>query len=239
MSNLCLEAVEHELVAAGVVYRTRHGGKHLHVEYGAEFQHAYIVPVTSSDRRAHLNARSDIRKQLIAQGYIVDGEVAAPAPVIALTDGSTTCVSYHIAEHFSKAHKDVLRTIDRIRDECGPEFDRRNFTPISYQDDKGRSYRAYRMTRDGFTLVVMGFTGQAAMAWKLRYIDAFNAMERELQAYSGSDEVRQLRGDVEALTDLLAEVESRQPVALMAARPKGVRFIRPSVLRKQRRAARA
>jgi len=36
------------------------------------------------------------------------------------------------------------------------------------------------MTRDGFTLIVMGFTGKEAMAWKLRYIEAFNAMEAEL-----------------------------------------------------------
>jgi phage regulator Rha-like protein len=36
------------------------------------------------------------------------------------------------------------------------------------------------MTRQGFTLLVMGWTGDKAMAFKVRYIEAFDAMERAL-----------------------------------------------------------
>ena len=40
--------------------------------------------------------------------------------------------------------------------------------------------KTYSITRDGFTILVMGFTGKKAMAWKERYIAAFNAMEKRL-----------------------------------------------------------
>lgn len=40
-----------------------------------------------------------------------------------------------------------------------------------------RKDRAYLLTRDGFSLLVMGFTGAAAVRWKIRYIEAFNALE--------------------------------------------------------------
>lgn len=48
------------------------------------------------------------------------------------------------------------------------------------QDSYGREQRAYLMNRDGFTLLAMGFTGKAALEWKLKYIAAFNEMEKKL-----------------------------------------------------------
>lgn len=36
----------------------------------------------------------------------------------------------------------------------------------------------YLMNRDGFSLLVMGFTGKKALEWKLQYIKAFNQMEK-------------------------------------------------------------
>lgn len=50
----------------------------------------------------------------------------------------------------------------------------------SYKDSRGRSKTLYIMNRDGFTLLAMGFTGQEALIWKLRYIQAFNLMEQNL-----------------------------------------------------------
>jgi phage regulator Rha-like protein len=38
----------------------------------------------------------------------------------------------------------------------------------------------YIIYRDGFMLLVMGYTGKKALAIKLAYIEAFNAMEEEL-----------------------------------------------------------
>ncbi|WP_370649558.1 ORF6C domain-containing protein [uncultured Limosilactobacillus sp.] len=49
--------------------------------------------------------------------------------------------------------------------------------PASY----GRDRRIYYMNRDGFSLLAMGFTGKKALQFKLKYIDAFNQMEKQLQ----------------------------------------------------------
>lgn len=54
------------------------------------------------------------------------------------------------------------------------------FIPSEYQAGTGKSYKEYLLTRDGFSLLVMGFTGAKALEWKLKYIAAFNAMEKKL-----------------------------------------------------------
>lgn len=83
-----------------------------------------------------------------------------------------------VAERFRKQHKNVLRTIEGI--ECSQEFYRLNFEPLTYRDRRDLEQPMFRMTRDGFALLVMGFTGKQAMLWKERYIQAFNLMEAEL-----------------------------------------------------------
>jgi Rha family phage regulatory protein len=238
--NPCLEVVETELTAAGVRYRVEHGGKHLHVMFGEGFEHLHVIAKTPSDWRAPKNERALIRRSLLQLGYVSAEDPVPTAALVTLTDGNTTCASYHVAEHFSKAHKDVLRAVDRVREECGAEFNRRNFTPIEYLDEKGRQYRAYRMTRDGFTLVAMGFTGRAAMEWKVKYIDAFNAMEGELRAFSSAADIKTLRGELDAVLELVAEVESRQQTIPQPEPCAGrsMPFIRASVLRKLRKAVR-
>lgn len=50
-----------------------------------------------------------------------------------------------------------------------------------YETERGRGYKEYLMNRDGFTLLAMGFTGKAALEWKLKYIDAFDRMETFIQ----------------------------------------------------------
>lgn len=64
--------------------------------------------------------------------------------------------------------------------ECSPEFNERNFAPVGYKDAKGEIRPAYRLTRDGFAFLAMGFTGKKAAAWKERFLEAFNAMEAAL-----------------------------------------------------------
>lgn len=106
------------------------------------------------------------------------------APAIQMRDGKPTVMSYVVADHFGKRHSDVLRDIEAIFLEL-PENEReRNFalTSIEYQMPKGgtRKLPAYMLSRDGFTLLAMGFTGKKALSWKVRYIQAFNAMEEQL-----------------------------------------------------------
>jgi Rha family phage regulatory protein len=95
-----------------------------------------------------------------------------------LPDGETPTVSsLEVAKHFQKKHKDILREIERIRTICPKLFFERNFAPNGYKDSIGRTLPCYLLTRDGFSLLAMGFTGRNAIQWKLRYIEAFNALE--------------------------------------------------------------
>lgn len=73
--------------------------------------------------------------------------------------------SRFVADAFEKGHREVLRSIDQILSEdsgYSAEFNRCNFAPITYTDVRGRKQRCYAMTRDGFTALVMGFTGKKA-----------------------------------------------------------------------------
>lgn len=88
------------------------------------------------------------------------------------------CTSLDVAETFGKEHKNILRDIRELG--CSEEFNRLNFEPISYTDSMNRQQEAIVMTRDGFTLLVMGYTGELAMKFKEAYIKQFNAMESAL-----------------------------------------------------------
>lgn len=101
-------------------------------------------------------------------------------PAVELVDGHPRVSSLSISEHFEKRHADVLTTIRKTASECPSEFNERNFSSVNFTDEKGESRPMYLMSRDGFTLVAMGFTGKKALSWKVRYIEAFNAMERAL-----------------------------------------------------------
>ena len=90
-----------------------------------------------------------------------------------------TTTSRIVAECFEKQHKHVLRDIDELKKDV-PNFGLM-FYEIQEPDSYGRLQRVYQMNRDGFSLLAMGFTGDKAMAWKLKYITAFNEMEAELK----------------------------------------------------------
>lgn len=86
-----------------------------------------------------------------------------------------------MAYHFGKSHKNVLRDIAKLCAKCPESFHRLNFESMFIETQIGngatRKDRAYLLTRDGFTLLVMGFTGANAVKWKIRYIEAFNSLE--------------------------------------------------------------
>ena len=90
----------------------------------------------------------------------------------------TVVTSLDVAETFEKRHADVLRDIERM--ECSEEFTERNFALSSYNDSSGKSNKMYFITRDGFTMLAMGYTGDKAMKFKEAYIRQFNAMEKAL-----------------------------------------------------------
>ena len=90
-------------------------------------------------------------------------------------NGSLKTTSKVIADVFGKTHRDVLRAI-RLMD-CSEDFSLRNFALSDYKTERGKSYRCYDITRDGFSFLCMGFTGSKAGEWKEKYIAAFNEME--------------------------------------------------------------
>ena len=98
--------------------------------------------------------------------------------ILSTQNGEPVASSRQIAESFEKNHRDVLRAVDSLKEDV------RNFAQMFFETDTpdsyGRPQRTYLMTRDGFTLLAMGFTGKAALAWKLKYIAAFNEMEKQL-----------------------------------------------------------
>lgn len=85
--------------------------------------------------------------------------------------------SRQVAKRFSKEHKNVLASIREI---LSAEKSADKFYELSNYKYRGRELPEYYMNRDGFALLVMGFTGKIALQWKVKYINAFNEMEAEL-----------------------------------------------------------
>lgn len=93
--------------------------------------------------------------------------------------------SRKVAEVFNKQHGHVIRDIEEVKANLSKigeiEFDK-NFLHSSYTDSKKRKYPEYLLTRDGFTLLAMGFSGKKAMRFKVAYINRFNQMESFIQS---------------------------------------------------------
>lgn len=99
-------------------------------------------------------------------------------------NGQLVVSSRQVAESFGKEHGKVLRSIHEIMSESGePILACEMFYETTYEN-RGKQYPEYLMNRDGFSLLVMSFTGREAMQWKIKYINAFNAMEKKLKELS-------------------------------------------------------
>lgn len=90
--------------------------------------------------------------------------------------------SRQVADRFGKSHRHVLDAIRNL-EKGMPKIGQ---TPMFYEttyvnEQNGQTYPMYLMNRDGFSLLVMGFTGKAALEWKLKFLEAFNAMEKEIR----------------------------------------------------------
>ncbi|MEO5350995.1 MAG: Rha family transcriptional regulator [Magnetococcus sp. YQC-3] len=118
---------------------------------------------------------------------------------ISISAGKATILSTVVAELFEKEHKNVLASIREIENGTEKVGTGLNFQPSEYTDSTGRTLPAYRLTRDGFLFLTLGFTGKKAEAWRWKVIDAFNAMEDELRRYRAAG----LRLDSPVLVDAL------------------------------------
>lgn len=131
--------------------------------------------------------------------------------LIQVNDGQLVVSSRQVAEHFEKRHADVLRSIQDIFNSTQNCV--QLFFKSSYKDSSGKSNTEYLMNRDGFSLLAMGFTGKKAIEWKMKYIQAFNEMEKQLNT------VKVPQTFAEAL-----QLAADQAKALEAARP-AVEFV--------------
>ena len=97
--------------------------------------------------------------------------------ILSTQNGEPVVSSREVAKNFGKEHKDVLKAINNlVAQNCAAK----SMFHLSDFENRGKKYPMYLMNRDGFSLLAMGFTGKEALEWKLKYIAAFNAMEKQL-----------------------------------------------------------
>ena len=93
--------------------------------------------------------------------------------------------SLFVAEAFEKRHDHIIRDIRKItapNSGLSKEFAERNFALGSYKDKQNKKRPCYYLTRDGFTILVMGYTGKKALRFKELYIRRFNEMEELIKS---------------------------------------------------------
>src|SRR5699024_5171105 len=118
-------------------------------------------------------------------------------------DGDLVVSSREIAANFNKRHDQVLRDIDnKIKSlNTSPQKCGNLFIENEYKDNYERKQREFLLTKDGFSFMVMGFTGAKADQWKLKYIEAFNKMEKALQEVYHISETAIVNNVMEELED--------------------------------------
>jgi Rha family phage regulatory protein len=116
----------------------------------------------------------------------MSNDLILPAPLVHVREGKVYASSRDVADFFGKRHDNVIRDIRELM-ASQPDFSDLNFRHHRYVDKGGRNLPCFDMTRDGFTLLAMGFTGDKALQFKIKYIDAFSRMEAALKTQSVSE----------------------------------------------------
>ena len=128
--------------------------------------------------------------------------------ILSTQNGEPVASSRQIAENFGKEHKNVIQAVTNLVAENSAA--KSMFYETTFEN-RGKQYPMYLMNRDGFSLLVMGFTGKAALEWKLKYIQAFNEMEKKLS----TPQMPKLSKELQALF-LLDDRTQRQEQRLSA-----------------------
>ena len=141
--------------------------------------------------------------------------------LVIMHDRQAVTSSLQVAETFEKRHNNILRNINSIKKDV-LNFEEM-FVESTEPDSYGRDRRMYYMNRDGFTLLAMGFTGKKAMQFKLKYIKAFNSMEKQLSvktdSYMIQDPIKRAERWIEEqkeLKEVRKELEVAKPKAQFA-----------------------
>lgn len=137
--------------------------------------------------------------------------------MVMASDGQVFTTSKKIADYFGKTHKNVLRKIKQTINDCPEEFAELNFEPTDYIDKNGDIKPMYKLSKDGYMLLVMSFTGKAAMLIKIKFIQAFNWMAEQINRWKDLGEEAQHR---HALKAAKSELKGRLGSQLMNGRKK-------------------
>lgn len=131
--------------------------------------------------------------------------------MVTLQGNQVMTTSLKVAEYFGKRHKDVLKKIRNTISDCdNSEYTQRNFAPFDFIDKNGDTQPAFNLTRNGFMLLVMGFTGKAALQIKIKYMQAFDWMAEQLYLMQNSY--------LKQHNDLMIEYMKEKDVASMSGR---------------------
>lgn len=121
--------------------------------------------------------------------------------LVILKNKQVVTSSRQVAEVFEKRHSDVVRAIEnKIENLTSQNCEVKNMFYQTNYSHRGNTYKEYLLNRDGFSFIVMGFTGAKADQWKLKYIEAFNKMEETIKTKALSP-MDQLRLQYEVLDD--------------------------------------
>lgn len=121
-----------------------------------------------------------------------------------------------VAKVFNKEHSKVMRDIANLK--CSNDFRAANFGLSSYVNEQNKEFPMYEMTKDGFTFLVMGYTGQKAAEFKEAYINAFNTMEAELK----SQQTKQLSAAESLLQSVQLLVAHERQLAILEHNQKNM-----------------
>jgi len=135
--------------------------------------------------------------------------------LVVIENDKPMTTSLKVAEVFGKLHKNVIQSIKTLT--CSDDFLRLNFQLVAYTDSKGEARPMYKITKDGFAFLAMGFTGSRAAEFKERYIAEFNRMEaalRERQEPQPMSPIEMLELQIK----VLKEVERKSEEAATEAR---------------------
>ena len=134
--------------------------------------------------------------------------------LVVMKDQQAVTSSLQVAETFNKNHRDVMK---RIRNLTAQNIAvEKMFVQSTYLNKQGHSQPMYYMNRDGFTLLVVGFTGKKALNFKVKYIEAFNSMENQIRNYGGFQIPNNMSEALQLAANQAKEMEEMRPKALFA-----------------------
>lgn len=156
--------------------------------------------------------------------------------LVEVENGKPVTTSLKVAEYFGKDHRNVIRDIrDKVIPYVSEKFNALNFELVTYTDAKGEQRPMYKLTRDGFTMVAMGYTGAKAMKFKEDYITAFNHMEDALRGQPLTNDELVDRAAQKVATQLLpqffktiAPTLAKSIVEQVRSLPQGVALLPPT-----------